>query len=106
MGAVDYAANVWANARYAEAARGSIFASGFAAGPRLSASFFALLFLELGFGVLLIVYGRKLLPAWQGEGALAEGRFPFLWELEALAAGLGPKLKQAWLDMCERKRML
>ena len=67
---------------------------------------FAVYFLHLGYGILLIVYGKKLLPAWLEQGALvASGPFPYLRELGAALPALGLKLKQAWLDMRERNRM-
>lgn len=54
---------------------------------------------RLIWGILLIIYGKKLLPAWQAQGALiASGPFPFVRELH-------PRLKEAWHEMRERNKM-
>ena len=96
---IDYLLGIWQTQQLIRA--GTVPLLTFAATnvPTVSIQFWMFWAIEIAWGILLIIYGKKLLPAWQAQGALiASGPFPFVRELH-------PRLKEAWHEMRERNKM-
>ena len=102
---IDYLLGIWQTQQLIRA--GTVPLLTFAAtNVTVSIQFWMFWAIEIAWGILLIIYGKKLLPAWLAQGALvASGPFPCLRELGTAVPGLALRLKQAWHEMRERNKM-